>query len=172
MNRKQFLHGLRRHLTFLEKSDMEKVILDYINKIDSSNKPDEEIIKNFGSFKDIQKEVAEKYGKDVKTSIKKEMCFQKFYKNIIKLGTILKKSDSKKRGQLFWDLLLLIIITCVLKIPFLFIRDIGDRAIENFFTNNLPFLAIWGLIVELLYIIGAILFFIKTFDKWLKKMDY
>lgn len=170
MNRKRFLRGLRKHLSFLEREELESVVLEYINRIDCSKKKDEEIIATFGSFKDIQREVAEKYSKDSKKVLKKENGIQDFYKNLKNFGKIIKNSEGKKKGKIFFDLLLLILITCILKIPFLFLRDIGDRYIATFLDNNLHFLASWGLIIEIIYIIVAISFFIRTFQKWFKNL--
>ena len=46
MSRDKFLNTLRKRLSFLSQSEKEKEVLYYINEIDKTNKPDEEIIKN------------------------------------------------------------------------------------------------------------------------------
>ncbi len=170
MNRNTFLKSLRKNLSFLEKEELEKEVLYYINKIDSSKEPDEEIIKSFGSMESIVKEVSKKHGLNYKTIDKKENWFKTFYNDLVDLSTILKNSDGKKRTKILLDLLLLVVITCVLKIPFIFVRDLGDRLVEIILNNNITILAVWGFVIEILYVIVALSFFIKTFEKWFKSM--
>lgn len=172
MNRKEFLKKLRKELSFLEKKELEKEMLEYINKIDSSNSSDIEVIKGFGSMEDIIKEVCKKHKLNYK-QIKEEKqgWFKNFYNDLIDLSTILKNSDGKKRSKILLDILLLIVVTCVLKIPFIFLRDLGDRLIEAILKSNVTILAIWGLIIEIIYVIVTLTFFIKTFKKWFSNLE-
>lgn len=170
MNRNEFLRNLRKHLSFLEKEELEREVLFFINKIDTAKESDEEVIKTFGSMDSIVKEVAKKHGLNYKTIKKKESWFKKFYNELVDLSTILKNSDGKKRGKIILDVLLLIIITCVLKIPFIFVRDMGDRFIETVLESNMNVLALWGLFIEIVYVVAALSFFIRTFEKWFQNM--
>lgn len=172
MDRKEFLNTLRNELRFLNEEEMEKEVLYYINKIDSSKQEDKEVIKSFGSMNSIVKEVCKRHGIN-NALIKKndKNSFQNFYKDLVELSTVLKNCDSKKKMKIILDILLLIVITCVLKIPFIFIRDLGDRGVETFFNSNVNALSIWGLCIEIIYVIIALLFFIKTFRKWFKTLE-
>lgn len=170
MNRNAFLKSLRKNLSFLEKEELESEVLLFINKIDSSKEPDEKVIKSFGSMDDIVKEVSKKHGLNYKTVGKKENWFKKFYNELVDLSTILKNSDGKKRTKILLDLLLLIVVTCVLKIPFIFVRDLGDQLVETILNNDITILAVWGFVIEILYVIVALSFFIKTFEKWFRNM--
>lgn len=170
MNRNEFLRSLRKQLSFLEKEDLEREALFFINKIDSAKEPDEEVIKTFGNMEDIVKEVAKKYGLNYKMVKKKESWFKKFYNELVDLSTILKNSNGKKRGKILLDILLLIVITCVLKIPFIFVRDMGDNFIETILDRNETILAVWGLFIEFVYVAVALSFFIKTFEKWFRNI--
>jgi len=171
MNRNTFLKRLRKHLNFLEKEELEQEVLFYINKIDSSKETDEEVIKSFGSMDSIVKEVAKKHGVNYKNVAKKEKWYKRFYNALLDLSTILKNSDGKKRTKILLDLLLLVVITCILKIPFIFVRDLGDRVVETILNSNITILAIWGLIIEIIYVVVALSFFIKTFLKWFSNME-
>lgn len=166
MNRKEFLRSLRKHLSFLEKEELEREMLFYINQIDCSKLSDKEVIKSFGKMKDIVKEIAKKHGLNYKSIKIKENGFRKFYNELYELSSFLKKSDGKMKLKILTDILFLVGITCILKIPFIFIRDLGDRVTENFFSSNLTILAFWGLFIELIYVIVALSFFVKTFEKW------
>lgn len=172
MKRDEFLKNLRKRLAFLNKSEREKVILYYINEIDKSKKSDEEVIKEFGSIENIVKNVCQDHGIDYK-KVAKDSIFHSitnFYNDLLEVGTIFKEGDSKKRKNIVIDLLILIVITCVLKIPFLFVRDLGDSLITYLWNSNIALLAIWGLIMEILYIILALLFFMKTLKKWINNL--
>lgn len=172
MNRKEFLRALRKNLSFLTKEEMEKEILIYINKIDGSKESDANVIKSFGSMEDIVKEICVKHDLNYKTIRKgKDSWLKKFYNELIELSTILKKSDGKKRIRILLDVLLLIVIACILKIPFIFIRDLGDRLFEIFSNNDIRVLAIWGLSIEIFYVIIALTFFIRTFRKWFENIE-
>lgn len=102
---------------------------------------------------------------------KKESWFKRFYNELVDLSTVIKNSDGKKRGKIILDLLVLIFITCILKIPFIFVRDLGDRLIETILNSNINALAIWGLVIEIVYVVVALSFFIKTFEKWFKNVN-
>lgn len=111
--------------------------------------------------------------KKVKTENKKNYFawFITFYNELLDLAMIFRKSDNQKRIKIVGDLLFLVVITCLLKIPFIFVRNLGDDLINVLFNNNINFLAIWGLLVELVYVILALKFFMKTFNKWMSKID-
>ena len=109
-----------------------------------------------------------KVSKDKKNILK---WFGNFYNDLLELSAIFRKSDNQKRTKIIVDLLFLIVITCVLKIPFIFIRDLGDNLIGIIFNGNINVLAIWGLIIELAYAVLALMFFMKTLKKWLSSID-
>ena len=90
---------------------------------------------------------------------------------MVDLGTLLKNCDGKKRGKILLDLLLLVVLTCFLKIPLIFIRDLGDQVIDSFFNSNLTFFALWGLIIEVVYVFLALGFFVRTFRKWFGNLE-
>ncbi len=170
MNRDTFLKSLRKHLSFLEKEELEKEILIYINKIDGSKMSDVEVIQSFGKMDDIVKDVCKKHGINYKTVKVNDNWFKRFYNELVDLSTILKNSDGKKRGKILLDVLLLIVITCVLKIPFIFVRDLGDQFVGTVLQNDMTILAIWGLIIEFVYIVVALYFFVHTFEKWFQNL--
>lgn len=172
MNRKEFLKILRKELSFLTKEELEKEVLYYINQIDSAKEADTEIIKGFGGMEKIVKEVCKKHGlnyKEIKEE--KQNWFKHFYTDLVELSTIVKNSNGKRRSKIIIDILILIVITCVLKIPFIFVRDLGDRLIEAILESNVTILAIWGLIIEFLYVFIALTFFVKTFRKWFTNLE-
>lgn len=171
MNRATFINKLRHNLKFLDKETKEKEVLYYINKIDKSKKSDEEVILSFGTMEEIKKEVCKRNNLDYEIINRQNNFFKDFYHDLTTLGEVLRKSDGKKKGRIVVDLLILVFVTCFLKVPFIFIRDIGDRLIEFISQSNITFLAIWGLIIEIFYVVFALLYFIRTFRKWFKNID-
>lgn len=109
--------------------------------------------------------------KQKKSSKKLFFGFENFYNNLVELANIFNKSDNSKRIKMIGDLLFLIVVTCVLKIPFIFVRNIGDNLVDLLFNNNINALVIWGLIIELFYVVIALSFFMKTLKKWIKTID-
>ena len=101
----------------------------------------------------------------------KDRSFKGFYDNLLELANIFRNSESKKRTKIILDLLFLIVIVCVLKIPFIFIRDILGNIIDLIIDNNINIKIIWGLIVELLYVVVALSFFMKTLKKWISNLQ-
>ncbi len=97
--------------------------------------------------------------------------FKSYYDALLDFATILRNSDGKKRSKIIIDLLFLIFITCILKIPFIFVRNLGDNLIEIISAANITVLAIWGLIIEFIYVIVALSFFIKTLRKWISSIS-
>jgi hypothetical protein len=168
MKRNEFIKKLRQKLYFLNRDERESEVLYYINEIDKSKNEDATVIKTFGSFDDIVYKACQKYGYDYKEVTEKNLFgkIKYFYLELIDLGTIFRNSDGKKKAKIIGDLLFLILITCFLKIPFIFIRDLGDKFIEVFLDNSITYLAIWGLIIEIFYVFFALYFFVKTFRKW------
>ena len=101
---------------------------------------------------------------------KKESVFKRFYNELLDLSTVFKNGDGKKKLSIIGDLLFLVLITCILKIPFIFVRDLGDNLIETMINGNMAVLSIWGLALELIYAVVALSFFFKTFEKWMKNL--
>ncbi len=171
MNRKTFIKQLRSHLKFLDKKALEEEVLYYINKIDASKKPDEEVIKSFGTMDHLVLEVCKRRGIESPSVPKKESFLVQFYHDLVNLGTFLKNCEGKKRGKILLDLLILLMLTCFLKIPFIFIRDLGDQVIDSLFNYNLTFFALWGLAIEVCYVVFALNYFVRTFRKWFGNLE-
>lgn len=169
MNRKQFIKKLRRNLKFLDKKNLEEEIYVFTKQLNKSKKSEEETIKSFGSIKDIVKEICNNRNLDY-NKVSKYHFFKGYYNDFVDLINIFKNNNGKTRFKIITDLLLLIVVTCILKIPFIFIRDMGDKSIDIFFKNDVKLLTVWGVLIEIIYIIVALSFFLKTFKKWFRNI--
>ena len=83
MSRKEFLKILRKRLSFLDKDTLEKEVLYYINKIDSSKKSDKEVIESFGGLDEIVKSVCKKNNIDYKKIQDNKGWFKEFYNALV-----------------------------------------------------------------------------------------
>ena len=101
----------------------------------------------------------------------KSSWFKDFYDNLLELANIFRNSDSQKKKKIIVDLIFLVIVVSVLKIPFIFVRDICENVITLMFDNSMSILAVWGLVIEILYVLIALTFFVRTLKKWIKTID-
>ena len=171
MKRNKFLKTLRKRLSFLSQEEIEKEMAYYVASFEKTDKSDEEVIKEFGSIDEIVNKIRMSHNDSGSSKIQIFEGFQGFYEALLAIGEIFRKSDNQKRSKLIMDLVFLIIITCVIKIPFIFVRDLGDSFIGTFFKGNINILAIWGLLIEISYVVAALSFFIKTLKKWVRNLD-
>lgn len=103
--------------------------------------------------------------------MKKDNWFKSFYNTLIKVSELFSKKDIGGKLIIIRDLLFLIIITCLLKIPFIFIRDVFDSIVESIVSGNMLLLSIWALLIEFLYVILALLFFKRTLARYVEKEE-
>ena len=78
------------------------------------------------------------------------------------------KNSSKANAKILIDIFILLLLTCIIKIPFILVRDLGN-SIFDFFASPL-LLNIWHLILELIYLVVAVTFFLNVFKKWFQHL--
>ena len=74
----------------------------------------------------------------------------------------------KENGKILFDLLLLILFTCILKIPFIFVRSLGMSFLT--FLSSPILERLWYFGFELVYLFVAVLFFVRIFRKWFQEL--
>lgn len=132
---------------------------------------EEEIVLSFGSLDFIVDNILEKRGIDkMKISHPKFLYkeFERLFASIHNLVDVMAKNDMKENAKIILDLLVLIVFICLLKIPFLFIQNIGDDLLLSF--NQPILLEIGHFILEIVYIIVALMFFMNIFNKWFSNL--
>ena len=93
-----------------------------------------------------------------------EELFQVIHHVIDEMG----KNDFQSNLKIIVDILILIAFICLIKIPFILVRNLGDSLIINL---NITFMSgIWGLIVDIIYIVVAIIVFVNIFNKYFKNI--
>lgn len=175
LNQEEFIKKLKDKLDILTPEALEEEIKIYESDIESKktqNLAEEDIIKSFGSLESIEKRILKKHGINPEKVMKKESFiykkFEELFQVIHRVVDIMSKNDFKENVKIIFDLLILIIFICLIKIPFILVQNLGDSLLSYI---DIPYISdIWGLIVDLIYIIIAVIIFVNIFTKWFKNL--
>ena len=175
MNQEEFIKKLKDKLDILTPEALEEEIKIYESDIEAKktqNLAEEDIIRSFGSLEGIEKRILRKHGINPEKVMKKESFiykkFEELFQVIHRVVDIMSKNDFKENVKIIFDLLILIIFICLIKIPFILVQNSGDSLLSYI---DIPYISdIWGLIVDLIYIIIAVFIFVNIFTKWFKNL--
>ena len=175
MNKEEFASLLETSLDIFEDSVKKQEIENYLKKIEEREKngeSEEEIIKSFGTITEITETILKSHGINPKKLSKKNgfiyKQFEELFQVIHHVIDEMSKNDFQNNLKIILDLLILIAFICLLKIPFILVRNLGDSLITNL---NITFMSgIWGLIVDIIYIIVALVVFMNIFNKYFKNI--
>ncbi len=173
MNKNQYLQEFKNGLSIFEEDYQQKKVLeldDKISKMVNNGKSEEEVLSRLGEVSNL---VLEIYHENHVNYKKEKMNF--FQKNFTKLVDtihyvidVMSKNSAKANMKIIFDLLVLIFLICLLKIPFLVIQDWGTSLLDVF---SIPlFVKIWYLIIDFIYIVVAIIAFAHIFIKWFEAL--
>ena len=173
MNKEEFVRRLETSLDIFEDSVKKQEIENYLKKIEERTKngeSEEEIIKSFGTMTEITETILKSHGINPQKLSKKNgfiyKQFEELFQVIHHVIDEMSKNDFQNNLKIILDLLILIAFICLLKIPFILVRNLGDSLITNL---NITFMSgIWGLIVDIIYIIVALVVFMNIFNKYFK----
>ena len=170
----EFKKQLKNKLDILTPKAFDEEMKNYENTLNRELKNgmnEEEIVLSFGNLDFIVDNILEKRGIDkAKISNHKFLYkeFERLFTSIHNLVDVMAKNDMKENAKIILDLLVLIAFICLLKIPFLFIQNIGDDLLLSF--NQPILLEIGHFILEIVYIIVALMFFMNIFNKWFSNL--
>ena len=175
MNKEEFASRLETSLDIFEDSVKKQEIGNYLKKIEEREKngeSEEEIIKSFGTITENTETILKSHGINPKKLSKKNgfiyKQFEELFQVIHHVIDEMSKNDFQNNLKIILDLLILIAFICLLKIPFILVRNLGDSLITNL---NITFMSgIWGLIVDIIYIIVALVVFMNIFNKYFKNI--
>lgn len=146
MTKEEFIKELNHNLRYLKKKDREEIISKY-NNLETTNLDPIKIAN------DIYKE------KKLTFRITSNISFLEAANNIL---DALKQKDKRKNVLIFFLKLILIII--IIKIPFIYIRDMSVTIFNNIFISDKNYM-ILHLIIEFIYALTSIYYLIKQFKK-------
>ena len=144
MDKEKFLKELKYQLRYLNKEAQEEELKNYENLQDYNLKAE-----------DIANEIYKKRGLNLK--VRKKTSFLDSVSIIIEE---IKSKDKKILIDLLLFFLYMFVLIILIKIPFIYVRDIISSIFSVIGSNNIIY-TIWNLLFELLYAITAILIFIK-----------
>ena len=144
MTKEEFLTELKKNLKYLNKKEREEELVYYENLDNYNLDPIR-----------IANEIYQRRG--IKIVLVKKIKFLDAVDVLIKSLQSKNKEKLKKVLLFFLYMFLLIII---IKIPFIYIRDMISNIFIDTFKNNSTY-AIWAISLEFLYAITAILIFIR-----------
>lgn len=153
MDKEKFLEELKYQLRYLNNKAKEEELKNYENLQDYNLKPEEEANK-----------IYQKRGLNIKVT--KKTSFLDAVSTII---DIIKTKNKKSVLDIVLFFIYMFILIILIKIPFIYVRDIISTIFGVLITNNILG-TIWNLAFELLYALTAILIFIKMIKN--KAKDY
>lgn len=153
MDKEKFLKELKYQLRYLNNKAKDEELKNYENLQDYNLKPEEEANK-----------IYQKRGLNIKVT--KKTSFLDAVSTIIE---IIKTKNKKSVLDIVLFFIYMFILIILIKIPFIYVRDIISTIFGVLITNNILG-TIWNLAFELLYALTAILIFIKMIKN--KAKDY
>lgn len=172
MNKEKFIKKLRKRLEVLENKEIEDIVSEYEGYIEekvSSGKTEEEAVSELGDFEEIVSDLLGAY-KVKPTKANADSNFNgivnKISNGIDKFIDSLNNKSGRDILKILIEIIIVLLIIGLLKIPFAIIRDLGCNIFDNLIApfGNI-FSYIWYIIIEVSYVILAIIFFIKMLEK-------
>lgn len=169
MKKEEFLNKLRKKLNVLEDKEIEDIISEYEGYIEekvSRGLTEEEAVKELGDINEIVNDLLAAY----KVKQKDTNYIKKFINKISQgLDYILNELSNKSGKDILKfviEIVLIVLIICIFKMPFLIVKDLGWNIFSSLSSPISDiFYGIWSFIIELSYFILAIILFIKIIEK-------
>ena len=138
---------LNNELKFLTDAERQKEIANYNTALESNN----------ADIKAIAKEIYLRRGIDY-AKLNKGL-FNNIINTITDLSTIFKNKDSKVKRKMIVEIIYIVLVLLLLKIPFDLVRDVGYDYIDLLSTNN-TYYVLWNVLFLVLYTITIFCTFI------------
>lgn len=166
MNKKVFLEKLRKKLKILNKDELEDIIEEYedhINEKVASGKTEEEAVKDFGDFDELVKEIlsAYKINEDYEETIKEKNVVADFIDTCVSFVKDFAKNIGSRSAndivKFVVEFIVLILFIAILKLPVLFVEEVGEWLFERLISPFGDGLAIiWRYMIEIIYFVLAV----------------
>lgn len=154
MNEETFINELSKHLKYLNKNILKEELEKYHNLPNYELDPVEEANK-----------IYQNRGINIKVNKRTS-----FFNSISTLIEVFNSKDSKAIGQLLLFFLYLLFLLIIIKVPFIYVRDMIGSIFNGFFpTENSRI--IWNLAIELAYAITTIIIFINLIKKKASELE-
>ena len=169
MKKEEFLNKLREKISILKKEEQDDIINEYSEHIEEKLKKkekEEDIIKELGDIDEIAKEILDAYKINEEYSNKKTGV--KFFETCNSvIEAIVEKFANKSFSEIakfLLEIIVILILIFVLKLPFLLIESFGADAFYSLFPPASGLLTgIWKFLIEMCYLVVAVVVFVKIF---------
>lgn len=148
MNKEEFMQKLDQNLRYLKKKEKKEELAKY-NSLNSINL--DPIIEANKIYE----------ARGLKIRINEEL---KLFDAISILIDNFKLKNRKKITDLLLFFLYLLLLIILIKMPFIYTRDMISNLFNNLFTTNLSVI-LWNIFFEIIYAITSIIFIIKQIKK-------
>jgi|GEM_PF-5081318 len=172
MNKKQFLAKLEENLEILTNTTRTKELLKYEKKIDSEiqkNISEEKAVEKLGDPSVIANKILIEHGINVDYLDKNNSSngyLSSFFEAIDNFVSKMSKKNSKEITRLILELLTIFLVIAVLKIPFIFLKDLITMLLDMMQLTVSGFISVLISIgIEFVYILIAVTMFISIFKK-------
>lgn len=170
MSKEKFLERLRKKLSILESSEIDDIINEYDGYIEEKIKKgftEEEAVKSMGEVDELAKELLSAY--KIKTDGENHGSINNLIDSFIHIfDQIVSMFADKSFNEIIkfiLEIVCIFIIIAICRIPFEIIGSIG-RGFLSVFSNPIyhVFASIWSFILNVVYLIFAVLLFVKIFE--------
>lgn len=166
--KREFLKTLREKLSILEDDEIYDIINEYENHIGEKvkeGKTEKEAIKDFGNIDELANEILGAY--KVKGTYKKESKTEFVFNTIVdemvnffkKIGELFQNKSGEDLIRLICKFVLIVVVVCLLQIPFSIINHLIGSIINFTFSGNILSNVIgglWSAIIQIVYFITSI----------------
>ena len=169
MNKEEFLNKLRKELNILEDKEVEDIISEYEGYIEEKvnrGLTEEEAVKELGDINEIVNDLLAAYKVKQKDTNVLNRFINKVSQGFDYILNELSHKSGKEILKFVIEIALIVLIIVILKIPFLLLKDLGWNIFGDLGAPiSSIFYGIWSFIVELTYLILAVILFIKIIEK-------
>ncbi len=174
MKKEEFLKKLSKKLAILEESELDDLLKEYEGFIEEKMQAgftEEEAVKSMGDIDELARELLKAY--KVKQPNNKDF-FRNFIDTLLdtieEIIDIFATKDFKDIVKFILELLVIFLAIYLCKIPFYILEMMGNTIFKNLTFGFKIFSNFWTLAIELIYLVFAIIFFVKIFEsRYLKK---
>ncbi len=176
MNKEEFLNKLHKKLEILEESEITDILEEYAEFIDekvSQGATEKEAVKTLGDIDELAEELLAAY-KIKKTPSKNKNSFNNFVNRLMdvleRIIYTFSHKSFKEIVRFFIELVGILIIILLCKIPFIFIKYLAGELLENLilalgkYSLYTTISAVGNFFFEIIYLVFAIVLFVKIFE--------
>ena len=167
MDKLSFINFLEDKLYYLVENIRNEEIEKYSRVIDnyvSMGQSEENAVESFGDPEDLVKAIYLSHGLDYKKLFTAKLSGRGIKNSFKNFFSIITGNDKKKLRNALFNFLYIIVLIILLKIVFIFVRDLGSSMFADFVSSN-KVGKIYDLSFEILYVLVALIVFIKMFTK-------